>query len=407
MSSLPFYIAKRYLFAKKSHRVVNIISMISLFGFCIGTAALVIVLSVFNGFEGLITSMYNQFDPDIKVSPAKGKTIIIEGEIEKYLKQHPEIASYSEVIEGQALLRYNGKQTTAIVKGVSENYHYVTNIDSLMLRGEYRLNRGENNGAVLGMGLAHTLGVGIKFINSLVVNAPKRTGKISLANPENSFTSDYFIPTGFFAIYQPEVDNTYMLVDLARAQKLFQYNNEISSVEIHIKDGASNDKVKAELKKHLGEGYIVQNRIEQKADLYKMLAMEKWMATFIIIFILIIAIFNIVGTLSMLIIEKKKDIATLQSIGASNSLIRKIFYTEGSMVAFFGAVFGMILGVSVCALQQQFGIIKMGTSGQFIINAYPVEILPSDLSFVFITVFIIGAISVFFPVRYICKRFEI
>lgn len=407
MPSLPLYIAKRYLFAKKSHKVVNIISMISLFGFCIGTAALVIVLSVFNGFESLITGMYNKFDPDIKITPAKGKTMIIEGEIETFLAQNPDIVSYAKVLEDQALLRYNGKQTTATIKGVSEHYQDVTAIDTLMHQGEFRLNRGENNGAVLGMGLAYTLGVGIKFINSIVVNAAKRTGNISLTNPENSFTSDYFIPTGFFGVYQPDVDNQYMLVDLARAQELFQYTDELSTIEIKVNNSSNTENLKRDIQQYLGADYLVKNRVEQRSDLYKMLRMEKWIATLISIFILIIAIFNIVGTLSMLIIEKKKDIRTLQSIGANNSLIRKIFYTEGSMVAFVGALLGLALGTIFCLLQQYYGFIKLGSSGQWIVNSYPIQLLASDLILVFFTVFLIGSASVFFPVRYICKRFEI
>lgn len=407
MNRLPYYIARRYLFAKKSHRVVNIISTISLFGFCIGTAALVIVLSVFNGFEGLITGMYNQFDPDLKITPVKGKTMILSGEIEEYLKQNTDIISYSEVLEELAFIRYNGRQKTAIIKGVNENYHKVTGIDSLMYQGEFKLKRGDTNGAVLGVGLAHTLGAGIKFINALEVNAPKRKGNISISNPENSFSREYFFPMGFFAMYQPEIDNQYMIIDLKKAQDLFQYENEISALEIHLENYNTLARTQKELKATFGDSYLIEDRIEQQSDLYKMLSMEKWMSSFIIIFILIIAIFNIVGTLSMLIIEKKSDIKTLQSIGADNSFIRTIFYAEGSMVAFIGALLGMVLGITACVLQQQFGIITLGSGGQYIVNAYPVELLPKDLIFVFITVTIIGSISVYFPVKYICKRFEI
>ncbi len=407
MSGFPFYIAHRYLFAKKTHKVVNIISMISLFGFCIGTAALVIVLSVFNGFEGLITSMYNCFDPELKITPALGKTIVMREETEQFLKQNPKIASYSKVIEEQALLRYNGRQSTAIIKGVSEHYHTVTGIDSLMLEGDFLLKKGDVNGAVIGMGLARTLGLGLEFINALVAYAPKRTGHISISRPENSFISDYFFPTGFFAVFQPEVDNQYVLVEFEKAQKLFQYEDEISSIEIRLQEGASAIAVKQELRHRLGEKFLIKDRFEQKATLYRMLSMEKWMTFFIVIFILIIAIFNIVGTLSMLIIEKKNDIKTLQSIGASNQLIRHIFYTEGSLIAFIGAGLGMLLGTFVCILQQQFGFITLGGSGMYIVDAYPVEVLPTDLILIFITVIAIGSLSIFFPIKYICKRFEI
>lgn len=408
MRHLSFYIAKRYLFAKKSHSIVNIISTISLFGFCIGTAALVIVLSVFNGFDGLISGMYGQFDPDLKVSPTQGKTILISEETSQYLSTHEGIANYANILEEQALLRYNGKQSTAIIKGVAEDYHQVTGIDSLMLRGEFTLKDGDLNTAVLGMGLARTLGAGIKFINSVVVYAPKRKGRISLSHPEESFTSNYFFPRGFFALYQPEIDNNYMLVDLQVAQDLFQYeSNEVTSLEISVRDGSNIDKIKKELQNHFGTQCTVLNRYEQKADVYKMMAMEKWMTFAIVIFILIIAIFNIVGTLSMLIIEKKNDIKTLQSMGADHQFIRRIFYTEGRMIAFFGAILGLVLGIVVCLLQQHFGLIRLGAAGQYIVDAYPVKLMLQDLLMIFISVICIGAISIYFPVKYICKRFEI
>lgn len=406
ISRFPFYIARRYLFAKKSHKVVNIISIISLFGYCIGTAALVIVLSVVNGLDGLITGMYNQFDPDIKIIPAKGKTMIINDEIDNYLAQNPQIASYSKALEEQAMVRYNGKESPALIKGVTENYNKVNSIDSLMLKGEFSLQKGDSNGAVVGMGLAYTLGAGIKFINALVVYAPKRTGQISLVNPESSLVSDYFFPTGFFAVYEPEIDEQYIIVDIAKAQELFQYENEISAIEIRLKNDASVGGVKKELKQKLGDKYLIQDRFEQQADLYKMLTMEKWISSLIAIFILIIAIFNIVGTLSMLIIEKKNDIKTLQSIGADKQLIRRIFFTEGSLIALIGAILGILLGLLACFLQQQLGIIKIGGNGQCIVNAYPVAVMKLDIIFTFITVTIIGIVSVYFPVKYICKRFE-
>ncbi len=405
MAHLSFYIAKRYLFAKKSHKAVNIISLISLFGFAIGTAALVIVMSVFNGFESLIAGMYNQFDPDLKISAQKGKTMLIEGDIEDYLAQHPGIADYTKVLEEQALIRYNGKQTTATIKGVDSNYDKVTDIDSLMLKGHFTLKKGDTKGAILGMGLAHQIGAGIKFINALVVYAPKRIGNISMTNPENSFETEYFFPTAFFAIYQPEIDNQYMLIDLKEAQELFLYKNEISAVEIRLNSYKTAFSVKKDLEKYLGKAYKVQNKLEQRMDLYRMLSMEKWIAFFIVVFILIIAVFNIVGTLSMLIIEKKNDIKTLQSIGATNKLIRQVFFTEGRMVAFCGAVLGLVLGLVISLLQQHLGLIKLGGSGQFIIDAYPVVIQPADLLLIFITVTIIGSVATFFPVKYITKRF--
>ncbi len=407
MFHFPFYIARRYLFAKKSHKAVNIISLISLFGFAIGTAALIIVLSVFNGFEGLITGMYNQFDTDLKISAVQGKTILINSTQEEYLQQHTDIAAFCKTLEEQALIRYNGKQTTALIKGVTPDYHKVCGIDSLMLQGDFQLNKRDTNGAILGMGLAYTIGAGIKFINSIVVYAPKRIGNISLSNPENSFVTDYFFPTGFFAVYQPEIDNQYMIINLEKAQELFLYNNEISAVEIKLKDNANTAAAQKELQEYFGKNYKVQNRLEQRADLYRMLSMEKWIAFFIVIFILIIAIFNIVGTLSMLIFEKKNDIKTLQSIGADNSLIRKIFYIEGQLIAFVGALLGLTLGIIVCLIQQKFGIIQLGENGQFLMDAYPVIIKGADIILVSISVSIIGSISTYFPIRYITKRFDL
>lgn len=407
MKQLPYHIAKRYLFAKKSHNIVNIISMISLFGFCIGTAALVIVLSVFNGFDSLITDKYNQFDPDIKIIPSTGKTFILDEDAETYLSQHPEIANFSKVIQEQALLQYNHKQTTAIVKGVSEHYAQVTGIDSLMLQGEFKLKERDTNGAVIGMGLAQTIGAGIKFINAIVVYAPKRKGRISLSNPDQSFVTNYFFPKGFFALYQPEIDNNYMLIDISVARELFQYDKEISSLEVRLIDDAHIKDIKTDLETYFGQKVIVQNRYEQKADLYRMLSMEKWMTFFIVIFILVIAIFNIVGTLSMLIMEKKRDIKTLQSIGASNEFIRNIFFTEGSMVAFFGALLGLFIGITFCLLQQYFGLIPLGTSGQYIVDSYPVELQLTDVVLIFFTVITIGISAIYFPVKYITKQFEI
>ena len=407
MFYFPLYIAQRYLFAKKSHKAVNIISLISLFGFSIGTAALIIVLSVFNGFEGLITGMYNQFDTDIKITATQGKTIVIDSIQQDFLKHHPYIESYSQTLEEQALIRYNGRQTTATIKGVTDQYNHICNIDSLMLQGEFKLNKGDTNGAVLGMGLAYTIGAGIKFINSLVVYAPKRIGNISMTNPENSFITDYFFPTGFFAVYQPEIDNQYMLINLEKAQELFLYDNEISAIEIKLNSKANHKTIKKELQNYFGPNYKIQNRLEQRADLYRMLSMEKWIAFFIVIFILIIAIFNIVGTLSMLIFEKKNDIKTLQSIGANNQLIREIFYIEGMLIAFLGALFGLFIGLVTCYLQQRYGFIQLGGGGNFLIDAYPIIIKASDIILVTIAVSIIGTISTYFPIKYITKRFDI
>ncbi len=407
MKSLSLYIARRYLFAQKSHKAVNIISLISLFGFCIGTASLIIVLSVFNGFEGLITDMYNQFDPDLKVIPVASKTFSISTDDEEYLSSNTDIIAFSKVLEEQALIRYNGKQTTGIIKGVSEDYHKVTGVDSLLLHGVFDLSKQDNQGAVVGMGLANTLGIGLKFINTLVIYAPQRLGRLSLSNPENNFTSNYFFPTGLFAVYQPEIDNQYLLIGLKKAQELFQYKEEISSLEIHLSNSANAKEIQKTLSQYFSGRLIVQNRLQQKADLYKMFSMEKWIAFFIVLFILIIAIFNIVGTLSMLIIEKRKDIETLRSIGADAQFIQQIFYTEGRLIAFFGALLGLTLGIVTCLLQQHFGLIQLGASGQYIVDAYPVQLLFKDIVLVFFTVVIIGSISIYFPVKYICKRFGV
>ena len=385
---------------------MNIISMISLFGFCIGTAALVIVLSVFNGFEELILGMYNQFDPDIKILPTKGRSFILDEDKQTFLDENTAIADYCKVVEAQALIRYNGKQSSAIIKGVTPNYAKVTGIDSLFLEGEFNLTKDDQNGAVIGMGLARTLGVGLRFVNALVVYAPKRLGQVSLSQPENSFNTNYFFPSGFFAVFQPEIDNQYMLVDLEKAQTLFQYKNELTSIEIQLTDGFETKALKQELQAQLGATFIVQDRMEQKADLYRMFAMEKWITFFIVIFILIIAIFNIVGTLSMLIIEKKNDIKTLQSIGANNQFIQKIFLLEGRMIAFFGAILGLIIGLGACFLQHYFGIIKLGITGQYIVDAYPVKILPFDIALIFVSVVIIGIAAIYFPVKYMSKKFE-
>ncbi len=381
--------------------------MISVFGYCIGAAALIIVLSVFNGIEDLFTGIYNQFDPDIMISPTKGKTFVLNEELTEYLNQNPDIIAYSKVLEEQVLLRYNGKESSAKLKGVSDSYSKVNGIDSLMYRGNFVLTKGDTNGAVMGMGLAYTVGAGLKFINALVVYAPKRIGNISLASPQTGFSSTYYFPTGFFVFGEAEVDNEYMIVGLKTVQDLFQYQDEISSIEIKLQNYENRNLVKKQLKDKFGNNFTIKDRYEQNIDFYRMQSMEKWISSLIAIFILIIAIFNIIATLSMLILEKKNDISTLQSIGADKTLIREIFNIEGGLIAFFGGISGIIVGLIACFLQQQFGIIKMGSGGQFIVDAYPIIISPYDILFTFVVVIVVGIVSVYLSVNHICKRFKL
>ncbi|MGQ1908974.1 ABC transporter permease [Marinifilum sp. RC60d5] len=399
--NLPFHIAKRYLFSKKKQNVVNIISLISVIGVCLGTMALVIVLSVFNGLNGLISELYGSFDPDLKIVPAKGKTFIPDSTFEKIRKME-NVVFYSEVLEENALLKYGNRQRPAIVKGVDEDFTLMTGMDTMMVEGNFLLDSPKHQFTVLGYGVALDLGVGLTFVDPIKFYVPRRNAKIG-HNPMSAFNVKYLYPSGYFMI-QAEFDSQYVLVPLSFARNLFSYNKEVSAIELAVSDSGKIESVKENIQEILGDKFVVKNRYELHDVLFKMMQTEKTAIFFILAFILIIASFNIIGSLTMLILDKKKDIITLRSMGANEKIIKKIFLMEGWLITLSGGILGIFLGASVCLLQKKFGFIKFSELGG-ILDTYPVEVHFSDIFIIFTTVVLIGYMASRFPVHYITKRF--
>lgn len=401
--NLPLFIAKRYLFSKKSFNAINIISLVSVCGVTVVTAALVVILSVFNGLEEVVVSLYNAFEPDIRIMPAEGKTIDAAEFPKTKVLEIPGVNAYCEVIEENALLKYKDKQYIARVKGVDSSFIRMTGIDTMMRRGELLLQDGETNFAVLGLGVEYYLSASLRdYINPIEIFVPKRGRKGSL-NPAEAFTVKSIFPSGVFSI-QMEYDQKYVLVPKRFAASLLGYENKISHVEISLKPAADNESVKSELKTLLGNSYTVKDRFEQHELFYKILKSEKWAVYLILTFILMIAIFNITGSLMMLILDKKKDIGILRNMGAETSLLQKIFVSEGMMISLSGAVAGLFLGFAVCAAQQYFGLVKLTGSGSFVVDAYPVKMHAPDFIYIFLTVFAIGFIASWLPVSSVLKK---
>jgi lipoprotein-releasing system permease protein len=401
--NFPFYIAKRYLIAKKSRNVINIISAISVIGVSVGTMALIVILSVFNGFDNLVQSLFNSFDPDIKITKKEGKTFSAGVEKIKNLKSRNGILYMSEVLEENALLRYGDRQYIAIVKGVSDDFIKMSGIDSMIIDGEFVLKNDKNIFAVIGQGIAFNLSVGLNFITPINIYVPKRTQKV-LLNPENAFKRKYIFPSGIFAIQQ-EFDSRYIIVPISFARELLDYTNQVSAIEIKLDPAYNQAEIQEEIRNYLGNEYEVKNRFEQQELLYKIMKSEKWAIFLILTFILIVASFNVIGSLTMLIIEKKKDIETFRSLGTNISVLRKIFLFEGWMISILGAILGLITGTLICWVQQSFRLIKIQGSGSFVIDTYPVNMESQDFIYVFLTVLLIGYLAAWYPVRYITRKF--
>lgn len=398
-----FYIAKRYLISKKSRNVINIISAISVVGVATGTIALIVILSVFNGLDSLITSLFNSFDPDLKITLQEGKTFTTDNEVFEELKNLNEVAYYSEVIEENALLEYDKKITLATVKGVSEQFAEMSGVDSMMYEGEFYLKRDDNSFAVIGHGIAYYLSVGLNFVESIKIYVIKRSDK-KILSAEKAINKKNIYPVGIFSIQQ-ELDTKYILVPIDFARDLLNYENEVSAIELKLKDDVNIKDAQEKISTILGSDYAVKDRYRQHEMLYKIMQSEKWAIFLILTFILIIASFNIIGSLTMLIIDKKKDISILQSLGADMAVIRRIFLYEGWLICVVGAVSGLILGALICWAQQEFGLVKLSGSGSFVVDTYPVKMKFTDFVYVLITVVFIGFTVSWYPVRYITKKY--
>ncbi len=400
-----FYIARRYLISKKSVNVINIISGISISGVTVGTFALIVILSVFNGLDTSIKTLFSSFDPDIKITAAKGKSFEMDEGNFNAIRQISGISTLTPVIEENALLGYGDRKYFATIKGVPANYSEVSGLDtSCITSGRFLLEAKQIPYAVVGQGVAYYLSVGLNFTDPVHIYTLKKgvNGRPSLAN---SFNHSTIYASGIFA-NQQEIDSKYVLVPFGYAQELFQMGTRVSSVELGLKEGVSGESVQPEIRRILGGNFVVKTQFEQHELFYRVMKSEKWAIFIILGFILIIASFNILGSLSMLIIDKKADIAILQSMGANQKLIRTIFLFEGWMISLTGAVFGLILGILICSIQIKYGILKIpGNEGSFIFSSYPVEIRIGDLTAIFLLVSGIGFLAAWYPIRFISGKY--
>jgi lipoprotein-releasing system permease protein len=400
---LPLYIAIRYLFSKKKQNIINIISAVSVTGIIVSTTALVIVMSVFNGFTSLIETFFSNFDPDLKITPVEGKMFATSDYRFDEIKNHPRIIHYAEVIEEMALLKYNKQQYPAIIKGVPQNYANYTNIDTLIVDGDFVLNEQGISYAVVGQGVAYNLGLGLSFVEPIRIFVPKKGRQTTITLSQSVNYSNIF-PSGIFSVLE-EIDSKYVIVPFDFASDLFDSENQISAVELGIDHETSSKKIQKEIQDILGNDFKVKNKYEQHDLIYRTMKSEKWAAYLILVFILIVASFNLLGSLSMLIIDKKEDLFILGSMGATSGLIRRIFLFEGWLISVFGAIIGSVLGVIICWIQIKFQVIPLPGAGSFIISAYPVEIIIRDILLVLSVVFIIGFLASWYPVKVISHRF--
>ncbi len=372
-------------------------------GVAIGTMALIVVLSVFNGFDVLVKNLFNSFDPDIKIEATSGKVFSTDTINMEALRSISGVHEISMVLEENALLRYDDKQHIATIKGVDSNYVDVTGIDTMLIQGDFSLHGKSFANAVVGQGVAYYLGLGINFVTSLQVYVPRRQGRVSL-NPSTAFRRDYAFPTGIFAIEQ-EVDSRFVILSLDFVQDLLQYKDEVSALEIAVTPSHNIQNIQEKIINILGNDVVVKNRYQQKELFYKIMQAEKWAIFFILSFILMVASFNIIGSLTMLIIEKKHDIETLRNMGLTIPGLRRIFLFQGWMISGIGALVGLFLGFLIAWVQQRFGIIELQGSGSFVISNYPVALNAMDFVWVFLTVVVIGLVTSWYPVRFITRNY--
>jgi len=405
--NLPFYIARRYLFSKKKHNAINIISGISVCGVALATLALVCTLSVFNGFQDMVAGFFTAFDPELKITVREGKVFEPQGTAFQEVRSLPEIDVWTETLEENAMVQYKDRQAMAIIKGVEDNFEELTSIDSLLYgAGEFILHDSIVDYGVLGVELVSELGTGLQFVDPLQVYAPKRNVRVNMANPSASFNRDYlFSPGVVFVVNQQKYDARYILTSLSFARNLFNYDTEVSAVELKLKPGADVTAVQRKIARILGDEFVVLDRYEQQADVFRIMEIEKFISYLFLTFILAIACFNVIGSLSMLILDKREDVETLRNLGADDRLIARIFLFEGRLISLFGALSGIVLGLLLCYVQQRFGIISLGGgNGSFIVDAYPVSVHATDVMLIFITVIAVGFLSVWYPVHYLTRR---
>lgn len=396
--NLPLFIARRYLFARKSHNVINIISAISAIGMAIGTAALIIILSIYNGFDSLVSSMMSNVEPELRITPSEGKVFTPDSTNLRWLSSLDCVESVTEVIQEQVFINYDGKQSTAIAKGVDKNYQDNSPLREQIRDGRYEFWKGGVPEALVGIGLAYKLGINPRFLSPIEIYFPSRTKRISMTNPSASVENIWVWPSGLFSI-NSEIDGSYILLDISKMRELLEYTHEVSAVEIRVQEGTTSRQIKelkAEVQQHLGERFRVCDRYQQNESLYKMMKYEKASIYLILVFVIIIIALNIFGSLSMLLIEKKEDVQTLRAMGADDKLIRRIFVLEGWLISLLGMAAGLATGIVFALLQQQFGFIKM--PGNFVVSTYPIVLEWADVIITAASVAVIGYLIALLPV---------
>ena len=405
--NFPFFVARRYLFSKKSTHAINVISGISVVGVAVATMALVVTLSVFNGFHDLVATFFTSFDPQLKVEPVKGKTVAADDPVLTRIRQLPQIEVATECVEDQALAVYNDRQAMVVIKGVDDNFDKLTHINEILVGdGEFGLHAAGMDYGILGIRLAEQLATGYTYEHPLKIYAPRREGQFDMTAPEEAFEEDrLYSPGVLFNVKQARYDKNYILTSIAFARRIFGQQGMVSSLELRLKPGSNFERTKSEIIAICGDRFTVKDRFEQQDDTFKIMKVEKFIAYIFLTFILMVACFNIIGSLSMLIIDKKDDVVTLRNLGASDRQITRIFLFEGRLISAVGAVFGILLGLLLCWLQQRFGLVALGSSsGSFVINAYPVSVHPEDIVLIFVTVLVVGFLAVWYPVRYFARR---
>ena len=405
--NFPFYIARRYLFSKKSTNVINIISAISVIGVAVATMALIIVLSVFNGFSDLVASFLTNFDPQLKVVPAMGKMAPADDPLLTEIRQLPQVDVATECVEDQALAFYLNKQRMVTIKGVDDNFSQLSHINDILYGdGSYELHAGPIDYGILGIRLAMDYNISANWQGFMTIYAPTREGQLDMSNPSEGFVVDSLMSPGVvFAVNQAKYDQNYILTSISFARRLFDGQGMVSSLELRLKQGSNLSRVKREMQRIAGDKYKVLDRYEQQADTFRIMQIEKFIAYIFLTFIIIVASFNIIGSLSMLIIDKRDNVQTLRSLGASDKQITSIFLFEGRLIAVIGAILGIVLGLLLCWMQQTFGIVSLGSStGSYLVNAYPVSVHYTDVLIVFITVVAVGWLAAYYPVRTLSRR---
>jgi lipoprotein-releasing system permease protein len=401
--NFSFLVARRYLFAKKSHNAVNVISAVSAVGVAVGTMALVIVMSVFNGLDELAQTLYSTFDPDLKITATIGKTFVVATEKLQQLQADPDVQVFSQTIEENVLVRYDEQQEIAVLKGVDDQYRQVTGIDTMMLDGDYRLWNNNNAEAIVGAVLAGKLRLGLNFITPIHLYIVRNASSVSL-NPENAMNRKYIFPSGVFSIDE-EINAQYLLAPLAFARDLLEKEDVTGAIEVKLKSDAPIRDVRNRVAKIFGPSFEVKTAYQQKEFYYRILEYEKWVGFLILAFVLLIASFNVVGSLSMLMIEKKSDMVIMQHIGADKQLVGRIFIIQGGIIVLAGAIAGLFIGALLCRLQMATGFVAFSNTGSFVVDAYPVALRWQDFAMILSAVVCISMITIYLPVKFFVKKY--